>query len=199
MMLKMRQKSKFKQTEIGMIPEDWEVESIGEVAEVIGGGTPSTKNSEYWEGDIAWITPRDLSNFKFRYIKRGERNITKKGLENSSAKLLPKGTILLTTRAPVGYLAIADNPATTNQGFHSLTPNNKATSEFLFYLLKKNVEMLKSNASGTTFGELSGSRLKALKFAFPNVTEQSAIAKILSHLYSKIKLNHKIKKKRKKI
>src|SRR3989344_5029643 len=186
--------SKMKQTEIGMIPEDWEVESISEVAQVVGGGTPSTKNSEYWEGDIAWITPRDLSNFKFRYIKRGERNITKEGLGNSSAKLLPKGTILLTTRAPVGYLAIADNQATTNQGFHSLTPNNKATSEFLFYLLKKNVEMLKSNASGTTFGELSGSRLKALKFAFPNISEQSAIAKILSDLDSKIELNQQMNK-----
>ena len=188
------QKTKLKQTEIGMIPEDWEVEEIGEVAEVVGGGTPSTKISEYWDGDIAWITPRDLSTFKFRYIKRGERNITKKGLENSSAKLLPKETVLLTTRAPVGYLAIADNQVTTNQGFRSLIPNDKTISEFLFYLLKKNVEILKSNASGTTFGELSGSRLKALQFAFPNVEEQSSIAKILSSLDSKIELNQQMNK-----
>ena len=140
----MKQKSKLKQTEIGMIPEDWVLNSLGEVAEVVGGGTPSTKNPDYWDGDIAWVTPRDLSTFKFRYIKRGERNITKEGLNNSSAKLVPKGTVLLTTRAPVGYLAIADNEVATNQGFRSLIPNDKTLTEFLFYLLKKNVEILKS-------------------------------------------------------
>ncbi|MBW2066929.1 MAG: restriction endonuclease subunit S [Deltaproteobacteria bacterium] len=190
----MRNKRKFKQTEIGMIPEDWEVKEIGEVAQVVGGGTPSTKILEFWDGDIAWITPRDLSVFKFRYIKRGERNITKKGLENSSAKLLPKGTVLLTTRAPVGYLAIADNEVTTNQGFRSLVPNNRTISEFLYYLLKKNVKILKSNASGTTFGELSGSRLKVLKFAFPVIKEQRAIAHILGTLDDKIQLNHQMNK-----
>ena len=110
----MKQETKFKDTEIGKIPEDWDVKKICQVAEVIGGGTPSTKVSDYWGGQIAWITPKDLSNFKFRLIKNGERNITKEGLKNSSAKLLPKGTVLLTTRAPVGYLAIADNEITTN-------------------------------------------------------------------------------------
>ncbi len=187
-------KTTFKQTEIGMIPEDWKVKEIGEVSEVVGGGTPSTKISEYWDGDIAWITPRDLSTFKFRYIKRGERNITKDGLENSSAKLLPKGTVLLTTRAPVGYLAIAEDEVTTNQGFRNLIPNDKTTSQFLFYLLKQNVDVLKSNAGGTTFGELSGSRLKELKFAFPSLPEQSAIAKILSDLDAKIELNQQMNK-----
>lgn len=190
----MKAQTKFKQTEIGMIPEDWEVESIDEVAEVVGGGTPSTKNTEYWDGDIAWITPKDLSNFKFRYIARGGRNITKKGLENSSAKLVPKGTVLLTTRAPVGYVAIAESIVSTNQGFRSLIPKDNVKSEFLFYLLKKNVEILKSNASGTTFGELSGSRLKALQFAFPDIDEQSSIAKILSDLDSKIELNQQMNK-----
>ena len=190
----MKTKAKFKQTEIGMIPEDWRLLEIWEVAEVIGGGTPSTKNPEYWEGDIAWITPRDLSNFRFRYIKRGERNLTKKGLENSSAKLLPKRTVLLTTRAPVGYLAIADNEVTTNQGFRNLIPNTKTSSEFLFYLLRKNVEILKSNSTGTTFGELSGSTLKSLRFPFPPLGEQTAIAKILSDLDSKIELNQQMNK-----
>ena len=185
---------KFKQTEMGMIPEEWEVRSIEEVSEVIGGGTPSTKISEYWDGDISWITPRDLSTFNFRYIKRGERNITKKGLKDSSAKLLPKGTVLLTTRAPVGYVAIAGNQVTTNQGFRSLIPNDKIISEFLFYLLKKNVEILKSNASGTTFGELSGSKLKTLQFAIPPLPEQRAIAKILSDLDAKIELNRQMNK-----
>lgn len=188
------QKNKFKQTEIGMIPEEWEVKSIGEVADVVGGGTPSTRNPEYWDGDIFWITPKDLSTFNLRYIKKGERNITKKGLENSSAKLLPKGAVLLTTRAPVGYLAIADNELTTNQGFRNLIPKNTISSEFLFYLLKKNVEILKSNAGGTTFGELSGSRLKELTFPIPPLPEQRAIAKILSDLDAKIELNREMNK-----
>jgi len=190
----MKQKTKIKQTEIGMIPEEWEVKSIDEVAEVVGGGTPSTKNPEYWDGDIAWITPKDLSNFKFRYIARGERNITKKGLENSNAKLLPEGTVLLTTRAPVGYIAIAKNNVSTNQGFRSLIPKDNVKAEFLFYLLKNNIGILESNASGTTFGELSGSRLKALRFAFPDVIEQHRIASILSSLDSKIELNQQMNK-----
>jgi type I restriction enzyme S subunit len=184
-------KAKFKDTEIGLIPVDWDVKKICQVAEVIGGGTPSTKVSDYWDGQIAWITPKDLSNFKFRLIKHGERNITKEGLKNSSAKLLPKGTVLLTTRAPVGYLAIADNEITTNQGFRSLIPNDKTTTEFVYYLLKKNVELLKSNATGTTFGELSGSTLKSLKLSFPPLSEQHAIAKILSDLDTKIELLQK--------
>jgi len=190
----MKSKSSFKQTEIGWIPEEWEVKSIGEVADVIGGGTPSTKNQEFWDGDIPWITPKDLSSLNFRYIKRGERNITKKGLDNSSAKLLPEGTVLLTTRAPVGYLAIAAKELATNQGFRSLIPKNKILSEFLFYLLKKNVEILKSNAGGSTFGELSGSRLKELEFPIPPLTEQRAIAKILSDLDAKIELNQQMNK-----
>lgn len=186
--------TKFKETEIGMIPEDWEVKAIGDVADVIGGGTPSTKDVNNFGGDIPWITPRDLSNYQFRYIRKGERNITKEGLENSSAKLLPKETILLTTRAPIGYVAIADNEVTTNQGFRSLIPKKEAISLFLYYLLKLNTEYLKAHSSGTTFGELSGSTLKSLKFPFPSISEQTLIAKILSDLDSKIELNRQMNK-----
>ena len=184
--------TKWKDTEIGKIPEDWTVRCIEDVAEVIGGGTPSTKITKYWNGTIPWITPKDLSNFNFRYIKTGERSITINGLENSNARLLPKGTVLLTTRAPIGYLAMAENKVTTNQGFHSLVPKKDSCSEFLFYLLKRNVELLKSNSNGTTFGELSGSRLKKLKLAFPSRTEQYAIAKVLSNLDSKIELKNQM-------
>lgn len=184
-----KQNTKFKQSEIREIPEDWEVLTIDDVTDVVGGGTPSTKDLNNFGGDIPWITPKDLSNFPFRYIQKGERNITQKGLENSSAKLLPRGTVLLTTRAPVGYVAIADNEVTTNQGFRSLIPKKNVSSEFLYYLLKLNTEYLKSHASGTTFGELSGSTLKSLKFAFPKLSEQRAIASILSSLDDKVALN----------
>jgi type I restriction enzyme S subunit len=170
---------------------DWKECKLGDVAEIVGGGTPSTKINDYWNGDIAWLTPRDLSNFTGRFISSGERNITKHGLLNSSARLLPKGSVLLSSRAPVGYLAIAKNEITTNQGFRSLIAKGNTTTDFLYYLLKNNVEYLKSQATGTTFGELAGSTLKSLTFNFPPLLEQRVIASVLSSLDDKIDLLHR--------
>ena len=167
---------------------EWKEYLLGEVAEIVGGGTPKTKIKEYWNGEVSWLTPRDLSNFSGRYISRGERNISKLGLNSSSAKILPKGAVLLSSRAPVGYLAITLNEITTNQGFRSLIPNFKTDSLFLFYLLKKNVEYLKSQSTGTTFGELAGSTVKSLSFLFPPLHEQKGIASVLSSLDDKIDL-----------
>ena len=132
-----------------------------------------------------------MSNFSGRYISKGERSISELGLSKSSAKLLPKDTVLLTTRAPIGYLAIAENEISTNQGFRSLVTNEKTNSLFLFYLLKQNVEYLKSQSAGTTFGELAGLTLKSLSFLLPPLHEQKAIAEILSSLDDKIDLLHR--------
>lgn len=184
--------TKFKETDIGTIPEGWDVFSIQQVSDVVGGGTPSTTDEGNFGGDIPWITPRDLSGYSDRYISHGERDITEKGLNSSSAKKLPAKTVLLTTRAPVGYLAIAENEVTTNQGFHSMIPNEKTDTYFLFYLLKCNVQKLIDHASGSTFQELSGKTLKSLTFAFPEISEQKEIAEILSSLDDKIELNRKI-------
>ncbi|MBC8520942.1 MAG: restriction endonuclease subunit S [Methanomicrobia archaeon] len=170
---------------------EWKECKLGDVSEIVGGGTPKTKVPEYWNGEIPWLTPRDLSNFSGRYISKGERNISKLGLANSSAKILPKGAILLSSRAPVGYLAIALDEMSTNQGFRSLIPNSKTNSLFLFYLLKNNVDYLKSQSTGTTFGELAGSTLKSLSFLFPPLPEQRAIASVLSSLDDKIDLLHR--------
>lgn len=186
--------SQFKQTEIGQIPENWEILEVEKFAEVIGGGTPSTKDSENFGGDIPWLTPRDLSNFNDRYVKNGERNITEKGLQSSGTKLLPKDSILLTSRAPVGYLAIAQNDLTTNQGFKSLVPKENADSLFLYYLLKNDVNRLKSHATGSTFQELSGSTLKKIMYAMPPLPEQKKIAEVLGTLDEKIELNRKMNK-----
>ena len=185
-------RTKFKQTELGPIPEEWNIFTIQDVSEVIGGGTPSTEDQENFNGNIAWITPRDLSIYKERYIFCGERNISDKGLSSSNAKLIPKNSVLLTTRAPVGYLAISKNEMTTNQGFHSMVPNEKTSSIFLYYLLKNNVQKLVENASGSTFQELNGKTLKSLTFAFPTINEQSRIATILSSLDDKIELNRQM-------
>jgi type I restriction enzyme S subunit len=171
---------------------EWRELAVEEFAEVVGGGTPSTADERNFGGDIPWITPKDLSNYGFRYIERGERNITEKGLLESNATLLPAGAVLLSTRAPVGYLAIAKNPLTTNQGFKSLVVRDGFDNEFVFYLLKANVEYLKSQASGTTFGELSGTTLRKLKFLIPPLPEQRAIAAVLGALDDKIELNRRM-------
>jgi type I restriction enzyme S subunit len=160
----------------------------------VGGGTPSTKRAEFFDGDIPWLTPKDLSGYGQRYISRGARNITEAGLRSSGAKLMPKGTVLLTSRAPVGYVAIAQNPITTNQGFKSLIPKGGFDSEFLYYLLKSNTEHLKSHASGTTFAELSGGVLKQIRFTVPSHNTQREIAGILGSLDDKIELNRQMNK-----
>ena len=172
-------------------PEGWREVKLGEICTIMGGGTPKTKVPEYWDGDIPWLTPKDLSGFSGTYISNGERNISELGLKKSSAKLLPKNTVLLTTRAPVGYLAISKNEVSTNQGFRSLIPDEKTDTLFLFYLLKRNVAHLKSQSSGTTFGELTGTTLKSLSFLFPPLAEQEVIAEVLSSLDDKIELLHR--------
>ena len=171
---------------------EWREFAIGDIAEIVGGGTPSTSDPANFDGDIPWITPKDLSDHPFRFVSRGERNITEQGLKNSSARLLPAGAVLLTTRAPVGYVAIASAPLATNQGFRSLLVREGFDNEFVYYLLKANREALKSHASGTTFGELSGSTLKQLRFLFPPLPEQRAIAHILGTLDDKIELNRRM-------
>jgi type I restriction enzyme S subunit len=172
---------------------EWRELKIEDFCEVIGGGTPSTKEDSYYGGNVCWITPRDLTNYKNRFISRGERNITELGLKNSSAKILPKNSILLTSRAPIGYLAISSNEVCTNQGFKSLIINpEKADYNFVYYLIKANVERIKGLGTGTTFAEISGSVVKNLKFSLPDLSTQTAIAEILSSLDDKIELNNKI-------
>jgi len=170
----------------------WREVKLGEIAEVIGGGTPKTSATKYWNGDIPWLTPRDLTGYKKIYINRGERNITKAGLENSSARLMPKGTILLTSRAPIGYLAIAQNKVTTNQGFKSLVVDKcKAHNIFVYYWLKANIEYLQSIGTGSTFAEIAGSVVKEIEILLPPLPEQKAIAEVLSSFDDKIDLLHR--------
>ena len=173
---------------------NWKLKKIDECAEVIGGGTPSTSNVEFWNGDIPWLTPKDLSGYSYRYIKKGERNISEEGLKKSSARLLPEGSVLFTSRAPIGYVAIAKNPVTTNQGFKSLVLKDNNVSEFFYYLLKNNKDYIESFSSGSTFKEISGGALKELKFNIPPPSEQKAIADILGSLDDKIELNRQMNK-----
>ena len=172
--------------------KEWKEYKIKNIAEVVGGGTPKTSIKEYWGGEIGWITPRDLSGYNKIYISQGERNITQLGLKKSSAKLMPTGTVLMSSRAPIGYLAIASNEISTNQGFKSLVVNQeKANNLFVYYWLKANMTYIKSNGTGSTFSEISGSVVKDLDVLLPPFSEQKAIADVLSSLDDKIDLLHR--------
>lgn len=182
-MVKFRWETEFKETDIGKIPKDWDVKKIKDIGEVAGGSTPSTKIKEYWGGDIPWITPKDLANYEYIYISRGERNITEKAVKECSLRIFPKGTILLTSRAPIGYVAIAKNPLTTNQGFRNIIPKDGVVSEYLYYLFKTKTmsEYLKDISGGSTFPELKGSTLKEVEIPYPSPEEQQKIATVLSY------------------
>ncbi len=164
---------------------------IGDVAEIIGGGTPSTKNEENFGGDIAWITPKDLSDHDAMYISKGERSITSIGLENSSAKLLPANSILFTSRAPIGYVALAKNEIATNQGFKSLVLKDDNDPKFFYYLLKNITPQIKSYASGSTFQEISGKVLSTITIKIPSANIQKRIGEFIEEFDKKIELNKK--------
>jgi type I restriction enzyme S subunit len=158
----------FEDSELGPIPKGWKPGTIGELGEVAGGATPSKKVDAYYtERGIPWITPKDLSKTTNKYIARGEIDITEEGFRNSSVKLLPKDTVLFSSRAPIGYIAIAKNEVTTNQGFKSVIPLEHIGSEFVYYLLKSNVEKIENRASGSTFKEISGSEMRKVPVLIP--------------------------------
>lgn len=168
------------------LPENWVLTTIGEIGIVVSGGTPSTRQPEFWGGDIAWITPADLSNYKDKYIQHGQRNITKIGLENSSAKLLPKGSILFSSRAPIGYTVVAKNELATNQGFKNLILTNSGFADYIFYYLKHSKQLAESYASGTTFMELSATKFSQIPFPLPPLAEQHRIVEKIEEFFSEL-------------
>lgn len=175
---------------------EWKECTIADIGTVVGGATPSTKDpSNYDGGEIAWITPKDLSNYEDRYISHGERNITEKGLNGCSAQLMPKHSVLFTSRAPIGYVAIADGEVCTNQGFKSVVPDENTDYLFLYYLLRYNKDMIEGLGSGTTFKEVSGSTMKGIKVRVPTtLSAQRAIGEFLDSIDCKIEENRKINK-----
>ena len=173
--------------------EEWKEYKLHEIGRIVGGATPPTKDSANYDGEISWITPKDLSNFTGRYIQKGERSITQKGFESSSCQILPKGSILFSSRAPIGYIAIAANELCTNQGFKSIIPdNNLVNNLFLYYLLKYNKEEIEGLGSGTTFKEVSAKVMQNFDIKIPSIQTQKKIADILSSLDDKIELNRRI-------
>ncbi len=157
------------------IPATWQWSTMGEVAEVVGGGTPRTSRAEYYGGDIPWITPADLSGYSEKRISRGARSITRVGLENSSARLMPAETVLFSSRAPIGYVAIAANPVCTNQGFKSFVLRDGLMPDYVYYHLQHAKSLAVELASGTTFLEISGKKAAKIPIPVAPVDEQCRI------------------------
>lgn len=149
----------------------WRIGSISDLGTVVGGGTPSKAKPEYYtEQGIAWITPKDLSVDRSKFISHGENDISELGYRNSSATIMPAGTVLFSSRAPIGYIAIARNEVTTNQGFKSVVPHAEIGTPFVYYFLLHNLPLIESKASGSTFKEVSGSVMKSVEAIIPDNT-----------------------------
>ena len=168
------------------IPDSWIFVRLKHISNIIGGGTPKTNIPAFWNGDIPWLTPADLSEYKEIYISSGKRNISELGLNSSSAQLLPADSILYSSRAPIGYIAIASNSVTTNQGFKSVVPYNTKMSTYLYYCLKARTENIVLRATGTTFKEISGSEMAETIVPLPPIEEQERISDKIIQLFTEI-------------
>lgn len=166
---------------------------LGNIADIINGATPSTQDIRNYDGNIIWITPKDLSDQKTKRIRRGQRNITIKGFNSCSAQMIPPHNILMSSRAPIGLLAINENECCTNQGFKNLVINKSICDvDYIYYYLKFHIKEIESLGSGTTFKEVSKSSLYNFELSLPSIENQRNISKCLSDLDQKIELNRQI-------
>ena len=175
----------------------WPIKKIKDMCKVIGGSTPKTSKPEYWDGDILWITPKDLTNFKGIVVSNTQRKITEAGYKSCSATLVPEGTVLMSSRAPIGHLAIAGKDMCTNQGFKSFICLDELNNRYLYYYLKSVVPELKEKGSGTTFNELSKSKTEQIDIPIPPLPVQKAIVKKLDLFFEEYKILKEEKQKNK--
>lgn len=169
------------------VPKDWDIGNLGSLGTITSGGTPSTSNNSYYtENGIAWITPNDLSGNEHKlFFAHGERDITRDGLNNSSAVLMPRGTVLFSSRAPIGYIAISENEVCSNQGFKSIVPDKGFGSVFVYYTLKRNTPAIAKQGVGTTFKEVSRDTMERFKIVLPPVSITERFEHILHPLVEK--------------
>lgn len=173
-------------TDLWELPAGWHWMTMGEVATVVGGSTPKTGEPSYWGGDIPWITPDDLSGFTGKYIERGRRSITQAGYDSCSAQMVPAGTVLFTSRAPIGYVAIAANPVCTNQGFKSFVCGPEVQPGYVYWWLRASRDLATSMASGTTFPELSGKAALRVPIPVPPLADQGRIVEAIEEQDSRL-------------
>jgi len=171
------------------LPVEWLLTSIENISEVIAGGTPKANDPENFvepPNGIGWLTPADLSGYSHKYIGHGKRDLSEKGYKSSSAKLIPKGSVVFSSRAPIGYVAIASNEISTNQGFKNFVIDENISSEYLYYYLKRIRDLAESLGTGTTFKELSGSACKKLPFVLAPLVEQQEIVRQLDVMLAQV-------------
>lgn len=173
-------------TDLWDLPAGWRWATMGEVAKVVGGSTPKTGEPSYWNGEIPWITPDDLSGYDPKYIERGRRSITQAGYDSCSTQMVPGGTVLFTSRAPIGYVAIARSAVCTNQGFKSFVTGPTVVPDYLYWYLKAVPDLTRSFASGTTFLELSAKAAARLPVPVPPLGEQRAIVGKIEELLARL-------------
>ena len=167
--LEQQAQSYFQELFVDNADPEWAIGTISDLGTVVGGSTPSKAKPEYYtESGIAWITPKDLSINKSKFVSRGENDITELGLKNSSAAIMPEGTVLFSSRAPIGYIAIAAGEVTTNQGFKSVVPKPEIGTPFVYFFLKNTLPVIEGMASGSTFKEVSGSTMKNVPAVIPD-------------------------------
>ena len=165
------------------IPESWKWVQLKSIGQIIGGGTPKTSVADYWNGDISWITPADLGKNTSKWILKGAKSITQKGLDESSAKLMPEGSVVYSSRAPIGHIAIAAHELCTNQGCKSFVPDAQfITTEWAYYMLIARTKDIQSRASGTTFKEISGKGIGETWVSLPPIAEQQRIVAKIEEL-----------------
>ena len=167
--LEQQAQSYFQELFVDNADPEWTTGTISDLGAVVGGSTPSKAKPEYYtESGIAWITPKDLSINKSKFVSHGENDITELGLKNSSAAIMPEGTVLFSSRAPIGYIAIAAGEVTTNQGFKSVVPKPEIGTPFVYFFLKNTLPVIEGMASGSTFKEVSGSTMKNVPAVIPD-------------------------------
>ena len=167
--LEQQAQSYFQELFVDNASPEWTTGTISDLGTVVGGSTPSKAKPEYYtESGIAWITPKDLSINKSKFVSHGENDITELGLKNSSAAIMPEGTVLFSSRAPIGYIAIAAGEVTTNQGFKSVVPKPEIGTPFVYFFLKNTLQVIEGMASGSTFKEVSGSTMKNVPAVIPD-------------------------------
>lgn len=180
----------FEDSELGHIPKGWNIQPVGEVVDCVGGGTPSTAEPKYWEGGTHhWTTPKDFSSLQAPVLLDTDRKLTDAGIAKISSGLLPAGTLLLSSRAPVGYLAIAAMPVAINQGFIALKCNERASNFFMLNWCQKNMAEIEGRATGTTFAEISKQNFRPIPVVLPPKELMAAFTAKVASIYAQITAN----------
>lgn len=182
----------FADSSFGEVPSGWSTRPIGEVVECVGGATPDTKDSSFWEpAEYAWSTPRDLSNLSSPVLLSTERKLSAKGIDKIGSGLLPAGTLLMSSRAPIGYLAITQLPLTINQGYIAMLPSSVLPPLFLLFWCRQNMDAIKARANGSTFMEISKRAFRPIEIVVPPSAAVDAFVSVASALFDRLVANER--------